>query len=181
MFEIKTKNVWYWLNPVYISPYALSMENWDLFHSVVKKKYPIQYFFRETMILRFSQLKQRFSFFCTKINYFFRHPRTEMRAAVFPARWEDLDTMLENFSREMVKEFVEREAALIHIMDKDPFKKQLKKHYDYITEGRPKLIAEIGVAADSNFSKYIKLRHKLINADENLLLWTVKNRGRFWM
>ncbi len=103
-----------------------------------------------------------------------------MRAAVFPARWEDLDSVLENFSREMIKEFVEREEAMLHLGRNDSFKKQLNKYYNYVVDGRPKFIAQMGVVSRSKTKKYISMARKLDKMDEELLYWVVKNRGRFW-
>ena len=178
--NIETKRVWFWPARVYITPYALSWEYWDVFEKEIKEKYPVQHFFRKRLLNKFYLMQGKISFFFWKFKYFFRNPRKEMRAAVFPARWEDLDSVLENFSREMIKEFVEREEAMLHLERNDSFKKQLNKYYNYVVDGRLKFIAQMGVASRSKTKKYISMARKLDKMDEELLCWVVKNRGRFW-
>lgn len=183
MIFIKTKNVWYWPHPIYLYPLALSWEDWDLFRAKIKKKYPAQYFFRETLPINLARFKYKIKYYFERVKHRARHPRKEMRDQVFVPCWQDLDIMFESFACEMVKEFVEKEDAFNNLSGcESKFKKELNKYYKYVKYERQKLIEEMR-GLDEKEIETISLgnfKTKLIKKDDALLLWLVKNRKYFW-
>lgn len=177
---IEYENKWIKL---YRKPWALSLDDWEIFDAEVKKKHPIQYFFRETVPITFGRIGVSILNFKWAIRNYFINPRKEMRAAVFPARYQDLPEIIFEFHCQVIKEFVEREKyfdifCTEHNTKRSSFEKNLNKYYCYINETRPKLLVEMDCALKP------KLRNKFSNnikkLDNQMMLWVIKHQEYFW-
>jgi hypothetical protein len=167
-FYERYEHKWYVPFPIYKEPFALEWQEWDKFYAYIKEEHPVQFFFRRTLNVYLGGWEHRFSNFYYKIKNKISNPRKEMRAAVFPPEYRDLDSIIENFHFQVILEFVDREKcfdtnAYLGKGDKK-FKKELLAHYNYITKDREACISE----------SYIRKR------DEKLAIWVIKNRNKLW-
>lgn len=196
--------VWYWPSPFYIKPYALSagddlVGEWTKFDEYVKKEYPVQYFFRETVAGFFWDIETSCRRIKWKIKPYIQRERKEMRDKVFTRQYRDLDSIIVEFCMQCVIEYVDREKCFDKIVFNHSekvktFAAQLKQCHDYATEGRREILKEIEKAwedvplmmsdiAQNKMEKYNKvteLETKLEEADTQVCEWVVKNRRHLW-
>ena len=196
--------VWYWPSPLYIKPYALSagtdlIGEWTKFDEYIKKEYPVQYFFRDTVIGFFQDIEMSFRRIKWKIKPYIQRERKEMRDKVFTRQYRDLDSIIVEFCMQCVIEYVDREKCFAEIefdySEKvKTFAAQLKECHAYATKGRQEILNEIEKAwedvplmmsdlAQNKMDKYNKvteLETKLEEADTQVCEWVVKNRRQLW-
>ena len=190
--------VWYWPFPLYIKPYALRagedlIGEWTKFYAYIKKEYPVQYFFRETVNDFFNNILFYFKRIKSKMRRYIKHPRKEMRDKVFTRTSGDLDSIIVEFCLQCVIEYVDREKCFDNIVfdssnELKTFAAQLKECHAYATKGRQEILEETDRAWDSipdnsNSNKYNKiteLEAKLEEADTQVCEWVVKNRRQLW-
>jgi hypothetical protein len=193
--EIETKKVWFWPNETYVKPFALSMEDWEAFDNKVKKNYPVQYFFRNFLVVKYWILKRKINDFVWKLRHYVKNPRTEMRDIVFPSRYEDLPEIIINFNIQIVKELVEREKYFEHFESqlkarnkRGQFERDLKKYYHYVTVTRKEMTKEVAdlLSKDNGFpfkkepNLWAKKIKKIEKLDEEMIIWIAKYRQYFW-
>ena len=193
--EIETKKVWFWPNETYVKPFALSMEDWEAFDNKVKKNYPVQYFFRNFLVVKYWILKRKINDFVWKLRHYVKNPRTEMRDIVFPSRYEDLPEIIINFNIQIVKELVEREKYFEHFESqlkarnkRGQFERDLKKYYHYVTITREEMTKEVADLLSKDnmlpFKKgsnlWTKKIKKIEKLDEEMIIWIAKYRQYFW-
>jgi hypothetical protein len=193
--EIETKKVWFWPNETYVKPFALSMEDWEAFDNKVKKNYPVQYFFRNFLVVKYWILKRKINDFVWKLRHYVKNPRTEMRDIVFPSRYEDLPEIIINFNIQIVKELVEREKYFEHFESqlkarnkRGQFERDLKKYYHYVTVTREEMTKEVADLLSKDnmlpFKKgsnlWTKKIKKIEKLDEEMIIWIAKYRQYFW-
>jgi len=196
--------VWYWPSPLYIKPYALSagtdlIGEWTKFDEYIKKEYPVQYFFRDTVIGFFQDIEMSFRRIKWKIKPYIQRERKEMRDKVFTRQYRDLDSIIVEFCMQCVIEYVDREKCFAEIAfdyseKVKTFAAQLKECHAYATKGRQEILNEIEKAwedvplmmsdlAQNKMDKYNKvteLETKLEEADTQVCEWVVKNRRQLW-
>jgi hypothetical protein len=196
--------VWYWPSPLYIKPYALSagtdlIGEWTKFDEYIKKEYPVQYFFRDTVIGFFQDIEMSFRRIKWKIKPYIQRERKEMRDKVFTRQYRDLDSIIVEFCMQCVIEYVDREKCFAEIAfdyseKVKTFAAQLKECHAYATKGRQEILNEIEKAwedvplmmsdlAQNKMDKYNKvteLETKLEEADTQVCEWVVKNRRLLW-
>ena len=196
--------VWYWPCPLYIKPYALSagddlVGEWTKFDEYVKKEYPVQYFFRNTVAGFFWDIETSYRRIKSKVRPYIKYPRKEMRDKVFTRNSGDLDSIIVEFCLQCVIEYVDREKCFDHILfdysdEVKTFAAQLKECHVYATKGRQEILKEIEKAwedvplmmadfAQNKMEKYNKvteLENKLKEADTQVCEWVVKNRRLLW-
>jgi hypothetical protein len=188
--EIETKKVWFWPNETYVKPFALSMEDWEAFDNKVKKNYPVQYFFRNFLVVKYWILKRKINDFVWKLRHYVKNPRTEMRDIVFPSRYEDLPEIIQ-----IIKELVEREKYFEHFESqlkarnkRGQFERDLKKYYHYVTVTREEMTKEVADLLSKDnmlpFKKgsnlWTKKIKKIEKLDEEMIIWIAKYRQYFW-
>ena len=196
--------VWYWPFPLYIKPYALSagkdlVGEWEKFDAYVKKEYPVQYFFRDTVAGFFWNIETSCKRIKRKIKPYIHHPRAEMRDKVFTREYNDLDSIIVEFCLQCVIEYVDREKCfdqtLFDYSEKvKTFAAQLKECHAYATKGRQEILTEIQKAWEDvplmmsdlaqnkmdRYNKVTELEEKLVEADTQVCEWVVKNRRLLW-
>lgn len=194
--------VWYWPSPLYIKPYALSagddlVREWTKFDEYVKKEYPVQYFFRDTIVGFFWDVKHYFLTIKWEIIPYIWRERKEMRDKVFARKYRDLDSIIVEFCLQCVIEYVDREKCFENIAydsteELKTFAAQLKECHAYGTKGRQEILNEIekaweavvvGEVVQNKMEKYAKvtdLETKLDEADTQVCEWVVKNRKQLW-
>ena len=196
--------VWYWPFPLYIKPYALTagddlIGEWTKFDEYVKKEYPVQYFFRDTVAGFFWDIQHYFKKIKWKVKPYIKRSRKEMRDKVFTREYRDLDSIIVEFCLQCVIEYVDREKCFENIVfssskELETFAAQLKECHDYATKGRKEILDEMERAwdavplvmndiAQNNMNKYAKiteLEAKLEEADTQVCEWVVKNRRQLW-
>jgi len=198
--------VWYWPSPLYIKPYALRagdgndfIGEWTKFDEYVKKEYPVQYFFRDTVVGFFQDIETSCRRIKWKIKPYFKPSRKEMRDKVFIRQYRDLDSIIVQFCMQCVIEYVDREKCFDKITfdysdTVKTFAAQLKECHVYATKGRQEILDEIEKAwedvplmmndiAQNKMEKYNKvteLETKLEEADTQVCEWVVKNRRQLW-
>jgi len=197
--------VWYWPSPLYIKPYALTAGNdfigeWTKFDAYIKKEYPVQYFFRETVVGFFQDIETSCRRIKWKIYPYIKIPRKEMRDKVFTRECRDLDSIIVEFCLQCVIEYVDREKCFEDIVydsteELKTFAAQLKECHAYATKGRKEILNEIEKAWDAvplvmndisqnkmeKYAKVTELETKLEEADTQVLEWVIKNRTQFWI
>ena len=112
----RERKVWYWPTKWYIEPYALQMEEWDKFHAHIQKEYPIQYFIRDVLLLKFITLKRKLRELKSWIKYRVNHPRKQIIKSVFIPEYQDLDSIIVKFCLACIVEYVEKEKCFEHIV-----------------------------------------------------------------
>lgn len=188
--NVKSKSVWYWPTEVYVVPFALTLDAWETYWKDTKKLYPVQYFLRETVFgtleSNFDKIFGRFgkirNAFYQVVN-FFCNPRREMRANVFPSTYQDLDSMIYNFSAECVVELVEREKYFeSYPNSKVKFNKELKKYYSYVKKIRDKMHDDLEkrYKKTKDIKIWIKGGMKIEKLDTEFIVWVAENRKHFW-
>jgi tRNA nucleotidyltransferase/poly(A) polymerase len=197
--------VWYWPCPLYIKPYAFragdnTMHEWDKFDAYIKKEYPVQYFFRETVSDFFDNIRRRWATIKYDTKCYIKIPRKEMRDKVFNREYRSLDTVIVEFCLECVIEYVDREKCFEEIVfdstdELKTFAAQLKECHEYAVKGRLEIKEEIEKAwhnilmcrengesnSHSQYEKITELENKLEQADTQVLEWVIKNRKQFWI
>ena len=202
------RRVCYWLTPWYKLPYSMlwtfpQSSEFDKLDAFLKQNYPVQFRVRNI-------LENISHYFCysfrplSRVKTFYHNwiigQRNEMRKAVFTRNYQDIDSMVLEFHRQCLIEFVDREKAFenndyTRTRQDRVFASALREHYDYATRGRAKLqeqmdaeLAKVStnmteITADklSNLYKdYNALEKKLIDQDTKMCNWVVKNRYRLW-
>lgn len=200
--SIKYEKKWYIPFQIYAKPWALSMEGWTLFNEQVKKKHPIQYFFREAVLVKCFVWKIKLNSLWYEIRNRFKNPRKEMKGAVFPPQYRDLPEIVLSFNSEVIKEIYEREKYFDKCLPslakskRGRFEKDLKKYYRYITVDRENMNAEadelLKVKFDAfcsdpaeknsrkNYRKWIKKTDLINKLDNEMCVWVSANREYFW-
>lgn len=144
-----------------------------------------------------------------RVNKFFRrirhrivNPRKEMRNAVFPSQWWDLETHIVQFHLQCVIEYVEREKCFEVISwnwseEVIKSRKELEEAYNYAMSGRAKLQKDISDAWDKiplrdlsepiNAEEFHKMYEDvtakelwLNECDTKLCKWVIDNRQILW-
>lgn len=196
--------VWYWPCPLYIKPLALTagddlIGEWTKFDAYIKKEYPVQYFFRETIAGFFWDIQHYSRRIKWKVRPYIKYPRKEMRDKVFTREYNDLDSITVKFCLQCIIEYVDREKCFENIVydsteELKTFSAQLKECHAYATKGRQEILNEIEKAweavplvvndiAQNKMEKYAKvtdLETKLDEADTQVCEWVVKNRKQLW-
>jgi hypothetical protein len=199
---IKYESKWYIPFQVYTKPWALSMGGWMLLKNQIKKKHPIQYFFREALPIKYWAWKMKVSDVLWKIENRFKNPRKEMRGAVFPSEYRDLPEIVFSFNSEVIKEIYEREKYFDQCFlspaksKRRQFEKDLKKYYKYITVDRKNMNAEadelfkvkfdafssdpVEKNCEKKYRKWIKKIDLIKKSDDQMCVWVSYNREYFW-
>lgn len=179
---------------LYRKPWALSVEDWDIFEAEIKKKHPIQYFFREELTLKLWACRRKLNDYIWAIRNRISNPRKEMRKVVFPARYEDLPEIIFNFNKQVIIEIYEREKYFDQIKPSPSksksgqFEKNLKKYYKYVTETRPQMLDEADKILKEHCNPPMKKntktwarKHETIDKlDNEMCVWVSANREYFW-
>ena len=190
----RERKVWYWPTKWYIEPYALQMEEWDKFHAHIQKEYPIQYFIRDVLLLKFITLKRKLRELKSWIKYRVNHPRKQIIKSVFIPEYQDLDSIIVKFCLACIVEYVEKEKCFEHIVwDSDDNRAtdahMIKEIYTYAKCTRPLLLQEIQMLWNnlpdkvSDMKEYepINLKEKEIkDLDTKWCGWVVTYRDRLW-
>ena len=182
---------WYLPYLLYKRPFALGLQEWSKFHAHIKSEHPVQYFFRETLNDFYYASLCKFSQIFRGIKSRIRNPRAEMRKAVFPPYYRDLDKIIEHFHFEVIKEFVDREKCFegncYITKEQKKFKKELLAHYRYVTKNRQELSDKLFFSkkplADPitlGFGFNPRSEELLKQKDESLAIWVIQNRNQFW-
>jgi hypothetical protein len=199
---IKYEKKWYIPFQIYTKPWALSMQGWTLFKEQIKKKHPVQYFFREALPIKYWAWKMKVSDVLWKIENRFKNPRKEMKVAVFPPEYRDLPEIVFCFNSEVIKEIYEREKYFDKCLPspakskRGRFEKDLKKYYKYVTVDREKMNAEASELLKIKFysvnsdpvekdckkkhKKWIKKVDQIDKLDNQMCVWVSYNREYFW-
>jgi hypothetical protein len=137
-----------------------------------------------------------------RIRHHIVNPRKEMRKAVFPSQWWDLETHIVEFHVQCVIEYVEREKCFEVISwnwneEVVKTRKELQEAYNYATSGRAKLQKDISEAWDKiplrDLSEPINAKefHKMYEdveakelwlneCDTKFCKWVIDNRQILW-
>lgn len=196
--------VWYWPFPLYIKPYALRagdypIGEWTKFYAYIKEEYPVQYFFRKTIVHLFHRMERNLRDIRYNVKRYIKIPRKEMRDRVFTREYSDLSSIVVEFCLQCVIEYVDREKFFEKIEfnssnEMRTFAAQLKECHTYATKGRQEILTEIENAweaiplvmngiTQNNVNKYDKiteLENKLEEADTQVCEWVIKNRKLLW-
>lgn len=121
----RERRVAWWPFKFYVEPYALVYEEWPKFRAYVKKKYPVQAFFRYTIYNIAYSIKRTLSHYFWKVRHIVSNPRKKMRKMVFPPYYQDLDTTIINFIDQCIIEFIEREKCF----EETGFSESLKNQF----------------------------------------------------
>jgi hypothetical protein len=136
------------------------------------------------------------------------NPRRKMRNKVFPPTWNDLPDMIVNFHLAVISEYVENEKCFEHNdytwnEEQKQFAKELREMYHYVKWDRNILLKQIELAykevpsmtleeirdlcikdkSDSLFVRYEevdKLTKQLLDKDNEICNWVIKNRDTLW-
>jgi len=191
----KEKNVWWWPNPWYVSPYVLEYGSWEKFETYIKKNYPIQFFLRSTINIWFSVKVRQLKAIKYNIKHYFINPRNRMIKNVFPSSWADLDAFIINFHLECIIEIVDHEKKLenhdLQTNEEDKtFTKELLECYDYAKIGRKALLKQLDEAYenislanfDTNSYKLVDdIQANIFECDTKVCEWVIKNRDNLWV
>ena len=192
--EQRARTVWFWPMKWYTEPYALKMGEWEKFHEYVKHEYPVQFFIRDTLYIRWIIFSNDYRSAKRWIQYRFVHPRKEMIQNVFPPDRQDLDSIIVKFCLECIVEYVEREKCFEHIAwDGDEERIQqaamIKEIYEYATSGRITRGKEINLLWDDVPTENAKLddyhvigikEKEIEDLDTKYCNWVINNRSRLW-
>ena len=102
----------------YEKPFALTWEDWEVFDKETSKKHPIQWFFRETLMLFFARLKYlclERPYWYLKAFFFGRHNRVICKH--LPITWVDRDTLMFHCCFQILVDFIEKENPLTFKMN----------------------------------------------------------------
>jgi len=198
---------WLW-HKKYLMPYALKMNDgeltndlpmfseWRKFKSIIKKKYPIQSFFRETVydFLHFEWYKIRERYWSVK-RYIF--PRHRWLTKQIPTDWQDKRTLIVDILYMMVVHYIEGEKALENVALDDTeehikFQQGLIDCYKWIKSGRNELQIridnELTTASNSKirdyherYGKFDALETQMTETDTEFCNWIVNNREFLWV
>jgi len=196
---------------LYLVPVALAfnfssrVSEWDLFYNLVKKEYPIQWFFRRWVfsldnpvykvhnILKHHYLNNKYA-----VKRFFkplfprwrkscsRHCYTDIKELVVASNFA---LILDFWHEEISKDIVNWNADETH----KTFYKELKSAVKYIEEGRQKLqdkadkelekasnIKKKNLSYQERYGKYNAAEQLMEDQDTHILSWFIKNRCYFW-
>ena len=203
---------------LYLTPFALpcdrfissniKMEDgkgWNAWYAEIKKRYPVQYFFRKTLLSYDNPVYALYKRLCWKLDKWawnvrrFVNPCNPRFRKVYP-RWAISDTtelavdvnfalILDFWHEEIVYGFVNWNSDDKH----KKFYKELKAAVKYIEKDRPALQkksdAELTKASNKKrknlsymglYGKYDALEKEITDRDTEWLVWFVKERGVFW-
>lgn len=207
----RQRRVAWWPTPWYIEPFAMSWDprskesEWSKIHNYFKRRYPVQFFFREVLTREFTLLfDYKLKDIKWKLKHRISHPRKELRKAIFPPIYQDLDTVIVNFHLQVIIDYVEREKCF-EMFDwtgelYSKLKPELQEVYDYATRGRALLEKDIEAAYDQLHkqeentpydqirARSYEERYGTINAkeawlkecDTKVCKWVIENREYLW-
>jgi hypothetical protein len=123
-------------------PFALSFEGWDAWHTKAKAEHPLQYFFTETIPVKWGRCCRR----VCDVKYWFlyrfhpRHHYNIVRTGL-PPGYYDKDVLLLHACFNLLKDFVEREKPFDHFDIEAESRKdiwiEIRSLYDWWTKIRP--------------------------------------------
>jgi hypothetical protein len=202
--EQRERRVWFWPFKWYTEPYALEwgedgifglFSEWDKFRAYTKKKYPVQSFIRNEIHIMFLVFRRRW----LDVKYWVKNriinPRKEMRAVVFPSRYQDLDSIIITFCLECVVEYVDREKCFDTIVwdnDEEHIQRArvIKEIYAYAKTGRKALQDKIdkeweyipsgGKHSLKVYEPIELLEQEMADLDTKYCTWVVSNRSYLW-
>lgn len=147
-------------------------------------------------------MKTRLRAFIWRTRHRIRNPRKEMRKAVFPSQWWDLQAHIIEFHIQCIIEYVEREKCFEVISwswndEATKKSKELQEVYDYAKTGRAKLQKDVEAAWDripsrdmkrtTTMEEYLELYSEvntkeawLWECDTKFCKWVIDNRGILW-
>lgn len=196
----------------YRLPYALpcdffdeGVKGWDAFYEEIKKRYPVQYFFRRWLfsfdnpiykiysswikwpIRDFYYASKRFfdPFFPRWRKTLARHEYTDATELLVKSNF---NLILDFYYDEVVNGCVDWESDEKH----SEFLKRLKEAVDWIENGQQKLEdkmnEELSIATKNKkekdyhkkYKKYNKMEKQLFDTQTKILTWAIENRGFFW-
>lgn len=96
----------------YKVPFALEFHEWDIFEETIKNKFPIQFFFRNTLPRKYGRLRQRLSDSYYEVRAFF-FPYNVLRIPSLPRTWSDRDEVLLHTCFQILIDYVEKEDTWI--------------------------------------------------------------------
>lgn len=189
------KRVLWWPFKWYVPPTTLEWGEWEKEEAFFKKNYPVQYFFRETVVCWFSRyISHKYTDIKYNIKGWIKNPRKEMRDNLFPIRLNDLTDTIVNFHLEAVIEMVDREKCF-EIADYNfteehkEFANSLKECHYYAKVTRPALLDKIDKAYDNlpenesyevTYKEINKIESEIEEYDTKVCEWVIKNRKHFW-
>lgn len=185
----------------YIHPLAMSFEGWDAWHSHIKKRHPVQYRVREfcSSVYYRTELWLRDAYYLLRSVFFPCHQRIRKQ---IPRRWNDLDSIFEDVSFEIILSFYEDEMDII---DWDAtergreFKAWITDAVDYIKVRRQAMLDSVGDCPDVEgdllrkvaersmgdewyawSDRQREMDRKVMEEDTKILMGLVERRGFFW-
>lgn len=130
----------------YTKPFALSLDEWENWHNETKAKYPIQYFFRETVSFFFYCKYQRLERAWYKVKHFFSPKHQDIRRAI-PREWADISSLIVDVNFAMILDFKkEVDQDTVNWASDDEHKKFIRwfsSAVNYINVERKKLLENL--------------------------------------
>ena len=203
---------------LYLTPFALPMDRfinpdvtvtstkgWNAWYAEIKKRYPVQYFFRKTLFSYYNPVYAFYKSFCWKFDEFvwnvrrFVKPHNPRFRKAYP-RWDISDTtelaVDVNFALILDFWYEEVKNGIVDWTSDDKHKKfyrELKAAVKYIEKDRPALQkksdAELTKASNKKrkewsymglYDKYDALEKEITDRDTDWLIWFIKERDAFW-
>lgn len=191
----RDRTVWgiFYMHPHISSAKSLfgNKKDRDALDAFIKKKFPIQYWLRETCFDLKIKLKVRYD----KIRYFL-NPRQKWLVKQIPKDWSDKTHLIPFVNFAMVVHFVETEDAAGFTDWENSgdgvskFCTELKDCYDYIKNRRPQLEKELDASYpdedtrtgnyEVDYAETNRLELLINKEDTKYLVWIVTNRDYFW-
>ena len=188
----------------YNVPYALEINEWDVWRSEIKKRHPIQYFFRDWIFSCDNPVY--FFLFCIKekirdIKYIIKytispsHPR--FHKAYPRAYHKDLCQVILDVNFAMILDFWYEEIVDGHVdWDSDEphsdFYSWIKESVKYIEVERPKMLDDMenllsdacdnteNIPYKEKYSKYHAVQNSITDRDNAILTYMIEKRDYFW-
>lgn len=159
-----------------------------------KKKYPIQYFIREKILMRLTHRYVSTWWYenvSAKLN-----PRQKWLMKGIPSTWSDKVWLIPEINFKMVTHFIEEEKCFDHTDYENSgelhaiFAKELKECYDYIKNERPTLTKQMedayptkelkNLSYEERYGEVNRIEKEIEDKDTKWLVWIVSNRNMFW-
>lgn len=173
----------------YLKPFSLPWEfcanypeekGWDFFYREIKKKYPIQYFFRESIP---DQWRLLIGYRLKDVKYWFhnliQNPNKRLRAELPRCKWVDRTWLIEALNLAIIKDFANEIRINTHIdWDSNETHQEVRdwvfeteKFVDNLPSLREKVYESSNIhEASENLDKKI----------EETLIQLIKYRAYFW-
>jgi hypothetical protein len=185
---------------IYSVPFAATSEEWDAWHTAIKKQHPIQYAIRELVENIEYKLTRKWYSLRYHVKTFFR-PENEMIRKAVSKRHADITSIILDVNFAIILQFKkEADASCVDWQAHDShaeFKKWLDAACVWISEGRANLEKEKDRAyPDISLSELLKpssrkecnnlykevyrLEALIEQTDENVLTQMIKYRNYFW-